>query len=299
MTEQLAIMKSLRQRGIEGWLTLALPPLAAAAARLAAGGWTFRYMPIVVLAYDLPSALGNLSAARFGWGEWATPDERRKRLLDHMLAIGPARAAFWMSLGFTVWMASIFATIVDFHDRQHLLLLSGVALAGGVLAGLMCLVSIRRQKKLYAAADAENWPEQTLRGWLRGYLKIHYPCLVGGAALGLTAGWFLPFPAAIAVLLAGAWGGLLLESVLLNRFRMPKRPLLWTQIGFGGALGLALLRMGIPLAFILGLMPLMLHHPNPLEMVVLGIVGGLFGTVLVLVSWGVAQLGNIGPRQGG
>ena len=299
MAEQLVIMKSLRQRGIEGWLTLAAPPIAVAVARLAADGWTFRYMPLVFLAYYVPSVLGSLLAARFAWGEWVTPDERRRRLLDHLLGIGPARAAFWMSLGFMVWMASVFATIVDFHDRQELLLMSGVALAGGALGGGMCLVSIRRQKALYAAAEVENWPEQTMHGWLPGFLKIHYPCFLGGSALGLTAGWFLPFPAATAVLLAGAWGGLVLETVLMNRFRSPKRPLLWTQIDFGGALGLALLKMGIPLAIILGLMPLMLHRPEPLEMIVLGIVGGLFGTILVLVQWAVARLGKIGPRKGG
>ena len=91
--------------------------------------------------------------------------------------------------------------------------------------------------------------------------------------------------------------GALAAGRLRERRKTALRPLLWTQLGFGGALLVGFLQLGVPFGVYGALVPVVTGDPSRVDMLVIGIGGMLFGTLCILLIWSSVRLGELGRRR--
>ena len=297
MTEKLVILKSKWQMNVEGWLVICLPPLLALTARLLAQGPTIVGAVAVFLTYFSVAPVGTAIAARLGWGELVTPEERRKRILDLILTRKPLRVMLVMGLASALWTASLFATFVDFNDRTGLALLSSLALISGVLYGVFCYRALRRQRAQIDTATREELPQETADGWLASFLGLYYACVIAGLGVGFGIGLLVPPPWSAVPLMLSMILGIAVASQIRQRRALTKRPLLWVNLRFGGALLVALLQFGVPFGALGALLPILLGDRSPWMSLFFAVGALLFGIFYVLVLWASARLTERGVSR--
>ncbi len=299
MGENLVVMKSVRQRTLEGWLCLAVPLLLSGGIRLFAPGWALLGGVLGFSAYLLIPGIGGAVANRLPGGERVTVDERARRTYETLLAQSPWRMVPWMALGYISWIGSLFLAIVSFHHPVIEAILAGSVVVVGVLTALFAFYGMRRSHRRLGDAMREHWPAQSLRQWLPAYLLVHYGCLFGAMAVGYGLGRLCAPPLGLAVFAAGYLVGVLLEAVIRARLRSRSRQPLWTQFGVLQALGLAVLQLGLPMAALAAAIPSLMGYAGWYPALVFGTGGLVFGTVVILLMWITANLSVAGARRTG
>lgn len=143
--------------------------------------------------------------------------------------------------------------------------------------------------------------------WLKEFLPIEISCVGFGLAAGFAAAHVVPEGNVGLILGAGWLLGIGLEAVAADRV-LRKKPLLWSQVGFGGAVVIAMARMGLMFAAFFVVFALLEPFGTagmPYEklftavlITVAGLVGFVFGTLLMLMMWALARLGDARARHG-
>lgn len=290
MSEILVVLKSPRQRAVEGYLCLAVPAAVAALCRFAVPSAWSMFAPVVTFAsYFMVPLLGSVAAKRFGLGERVTHEAAQKAAMDRYLSRSPLTTIFWTVLAMTVWMFSIFWSFFPF-DRLAVVLTAAGSLAFGIFTGLLLYFNMRRQRRLLTMAIEEQWPQQTVRDWLPGFLALHYACFFLGMGIGFVAALRFGEPYNVIVFMAGLVGGMLIETVVKARGAPErKRQILWIDIDFFAALGLAALQLGIPFSFAAALLSVLENQGGPATMLIWGAAGFGFGCLVTMLGWAVGK----------
>jgi hypothetical protein len=301
---QLVVEKSRRQRHIEGVLLIVLPPLTGAALRWGTGAGASNLLAVMAV-FLLVSPLGSLVAS-FGPGERIAPEERMRRALARLAAKPFAVVAGWSWLTYSsVFLSALFSA----GDEQYIRMLVGIVpylLGATFLCAAMATFQCRRWYLRYdPAKPAERYA--SAGQWLKEQMPIQLACVSVGLAAGFIAA-HLVTPNYTGITLGAGWlCGIAAEAVIASRI-LRKKPLLWSQLGFGSAALIGLARMGLNFAgffvlFMLLEFPVSLRD-EPLApvavavMLVLAVVLGLlFGTVMTLAMWALARLGDLRARK--
>ncbi|MBL6853123.1 MAG: hypothetical protein ISS15_01660 [Alphaproteobacteria bacterium] len=298
MTEKLVLWKWDAWRRADGWLLLAVPPGVVFGARLIEHGPSLLGAMFAFLTPLILPGLSNALAANLNAGEWVSPDEHRRRALEKLLEGSQPRLLAWLALAAFAWLGSAMAAFVDLSRRERLLSLLGYAIVASLLVAAFRYFSARRHLMLLTDAMRENWPEMPVWWWLPGALVLRYATTGVSTVVGFVLGRHFASPYSLFVLAFAIWLGFGAETVIRNSLGGKARPVLWTQVGFGGALVLSFLLLGLPFAPWGAVMPLLVGDPTPLvSAVAFGIGMGLFGTVIGMLSWVQAKLNNTGPRN--
>ncbi len=303
MAERLVVQKSRRQRRIEAVLLIVLPPLLGGWLWYRGGGTPLNAL-VVVTVFFLVTPMGGLIAS-FGSGERITPDERMRRALERAARMPFAVLAGWTWITYTsVFLSALLAAATPAFAKT--LLGFTPAFAGVTLAcALLVTFQLRRWYRHYdPARPAERY--QSVGQWLKEFLPVEIVCVGAGLVAGFVVAHFVPNPY-VGVTLGGGWLlGIGFEAVVADRV-LRRKPLLWSQVGFRGALTIAMARMGLMFAafsMLFGLLQPIGLSDLPYEwlvttvfVIVAGLVGFVFGTLLMLVMWALARLGDARARK--
>lgn len=295
MAERLVAEKSRPQRRIEGVMLAVLPPLVGFTLWWRHGAEPLNLLAVLA-AFFLVSPLGGLIAS-FGSGERITPDEWMRRTLERMAEMPFIVVAGWSWITYSsLFLSALFSGCsAEFLPRIFVLVPVLLAITFG--CAVLVTYQLRRWHSRYDPAQAAE-RYRTVGEWLKERLPLQIVCVGAGFAAGFVAAHFVSEPYIGLTLGAGWLAGIALETMVAERI-LKKKPLLWSQVGFGGALAISMARFGLTFAgfFVLyGLLQPVVGLAEGFAIffaVTLAISGFVMGTVLMMIFWALARLGDM------
>jgi hypothetical protein len=295
LTERLVVEKGPRQRRIEGYLYLVIPPLIGALCwhYLGSGVWQ---IPAILIALIAMSLIGNAIAIRLG-GELMSPTERWRRGLARIAEQPLPLLLFWMFLLYFLLFLSMLLPMVRANDVPHEIpFMLGITLPGSAICSGLCAYYLRSQASTAAASVQSPLSLQAPWPWLAASLRFR---LIG--LLGLVGGYLvgrgLSFSLSLVALLAGSWLGLIVETAVKNRFAKPG-PVLWHNFSFPAALATGASLQGIYFAVFFGFMALLTpetadEHSQIIVVSIFALAGFFAGVLFALIPWALARFNSV------
>lgn len=303
MAERLYVEKSPLQRRIEGLLHVAVPPLVAGLLWHGQGP-SFPNTLLVLAAFFLVAPLGNLIASLMG-GERITADERMRRILERLAKVRFVFLVGWIWLTYAVLFASaLFAATGPAVLAAQPLTLATIALAT-LFGALLVSYQLRCWRVRYLRTrPAERY--QSVGQWVKAFVPIQIVCVGIGLTAGFVAAHYVPPDYGFLALAAGWLAGVGIETVAAERL-LQRKPLLWSQLGFGSALVVAMARMGLMFAMFFAFYAQLDQFrgaglPDGVRFAAFlsaafALMGFVFGTLLMLAVWAIARLGDLGSKK--
>lgn len=297
MTERLVVDKGPRQRNIEGYLYLILPPTIGALCwhYLGDGLWQ---IPAILLAFIVMSVVGNAIAVRLG-GELVTPIERRRRMLERLGAQSLPSMLFWMFLFYLLLFLGLYAPMIKLPlSWEEGGVVLGLIFSGATVCTGICGFYMRGQ---IAASGRDAQIATSPRApwlWLAKNLPFTF-IGVAGIAIGYVIGSRFSDTTALLVLMAGAFGGLIVQTIAKS-WLTKDAPILWHDFSFGAAVAAGASLYGIYFAAFVGCSELLFAHVSGRTAggIVLFALGGFLGGILfAVVAWALAHFNTVKARS--